>query len=324
MKQGQAMRRGLSSRRELLKGAIGFPILAIVPEINTSIVPGARLPIEQTDTPRIQRAIDQADASGGGTVYLPAGRYISGTLRLRSRVTLWLGNGATLVMSGDSTEFLPPEKFAYDTKANFATSNFHVALIVGDGLEHVSIVGDGEIDCGYTRSGGPKPIALRRCSNVLVRDITIRNSPSYNISLLGCEFVTLDNVTIRNGLSDGIDPDCCRHVRISNCFVESYDDAIVLKASGALGERKATEYVTVENCILRTASVYFKCGTESCGDFRHIAISNCVFEGWHGDAAWKPWARLLHGGRRGAFEYRRLQYRNEPRWNAIYGAARQP
>jgi len=198
---------------------------------------------------------------------------------MRSRVTLWLGNGATLVMSKDATEFLPPEKLAYDPKANFATSNFHVALIVGDGLEHVSIAGEGEIDCDYTKSGGPKPIALRRCSNVLVRDITIRNAPSYNISLLGCEFVTIDNVTIRNGLSDGIDPDCCRHVRISNCFVESYDDTIVLKASGALGERRATEYVTVDNCILRTASVYFKCGTESCGDFRNIAISNCTFEG---------------------------------------------
>lgn len=282
LKQGQATGHRLPSRRKFLKGAIGLPVLASVPTAIPSIVPESRRSTEQTDTPRIQRALDQAYQSGGGTVYLPAGRYISGTLQLRSRVTLWLGNGATLVMSKDSKEFLPPEKLAYDPKANFATSNFHVALIVGDGLEHVSIVGDGEIDCEYTKSGGPKPIALRRCSNVIVRDITIRNAPSYNISLLGCEFVTIDNITIRNGLSDGIDPDCCLHVRISNCFVESYDDAIVLKASGALGERKATEYVTVDNCILRTASVYFKCGTESCGDFRHIAISNCVFEGGMG------------------------------------------
>lgn len=282
LKQGQATGCCLPSRREFLKGAIGLPILATVPGINPGIVPAARRGAERTDTPRIQRAIDQVHASGGGTVYLPAGRYISGTLQLRSRVTLWLGNGATLVMSKDSTEFLSPEKLAYDPKANFATSNFRVALIVGDGLEHISIVGDGEIDCEYTKSGGPKPIALRRCSNVLVRDITIRNAPSYNISLLGCEFVTLDNVTIRNGLSDGIDPDCCRHVRISNCFVESYDDTIVLKASGALGERRATEYITVDNCILQTASCYFKCGTESCGDFRHIAISNCIFEGGMG------------------------------------------
>ncbi|QNI37467.1 glycoside hydrolase family 28 protein [Edaphobacter albus] len=279
LKQGQSTGHSQPSRRQFLKAAVGLPVAMAAPAGIASITPGSSRPTEQTDTPRIQRAIDQISKSGGGTVYLPAGRYISGTLQLRSRVTLWLGNGATLVMSKNSAEFLPPERLAYDPKANFATSNFRVALIVGDGLEHVSIIGDGEIDCEYTKSGGPKPIALRRCSNVLVRDITIRNAPSYNISLLGCDFVTIDNVTIRNGLSDGIDPDCCRHVRISNCFVESYDDTIVLKASGALGERRATEYVTVDNCILRTASCYFKCGTESCGNFRQIAISNCVFEG---------------------------------------------
>jgi polygalacturonase len=68
-------------------------------------------------------------------------------------------------------------------------------------------------------------------------------------------------------------------MRISNCFIESVDDSLCLKASSALGERGATEYVTVTNCVLRTASIHFKCGTEICGDFRNIAISNCVFEG---------------------------------------------
>lgn len=262
----------LPSRRQFLKRTIGLPVLATIPTGISNITPEPRRSTEQTNTPRIQKAIDQVAQSGGGIVYLPVGRYISGTLQLRSRVTLWLGNGATLVMSKDPTEFLSPEKLAYDPKANFATSTFHVALIVGHGLEHVSIIGDGEIDCESTKSGGPKPIALRRCSNVLVRDITIRNAAGYNISLLGCEFVTLDNLTIRNGLSDGIDPDCCRHVRISNCFVESYGDAIVLKTSGALGEHRATEYVTVDNCILRTASVYFKCGTESQRRCNYIAL----------------------------------------------------
>jgi hypothetical protein len=99
---------------------------------------------------------------------------------------------------------------------------------------------------------------------------------------LGCEFVTIDGVTIQNGFSDGIDPDCSRYVRISNCFVESVDDAIVLKSSGALGERSTTEYVTIDNCVLRTASIHFKCGTESCGDFRNIVVSNCVFQGGMG------------------------------------------
>jgi len=283
---------GSTSRRRFLAGAAAtVSLLAcnalsqapIYGSIVGSVVrPEPRRPGELSDTGRLQRAIDQVRGQGGGTVAVPAGRYVSGTLRLHSHVSLWLDSGATLVMSKDPKEFLPIEKLNYDPKANLATSNFQVALIVGDGVENISIAGGGTIDCDRTKSGGPKPIALRRCSQVILRDITIRNAPSYNISLLGCEFVTLDNVTIRNGLSDGIDPDCSRYVRISNCFVESVDDAIVLKSSGALGERRSTEFITVDNCILRTASIHFKCGTESCGDFRNIVVSNCIFQGGMG------------------------------------------
>ncbi len=276
------------TRRNFIFGGISFatlfsPVMWSQQKAKgNEVLPGLRRKGEFSDTARLQRAIDEAHRRGGGTVYIPAGRYVSGSLCLRSHVTIWLGDGTKLVMSKEPREFLSPEKLDYDPKANFATSNFHVALLVGDGVENISVAGPGEIDCEYTKGGGPKPIALRRCRNVTIRDLTIRNSPSYNVSLLGCEFVTIDNITIRNGLSDGIDPDCCRYVRISNCFIESYDDAIVLKSSDALGELKSTEFVTIENCILRTASIYFKCGTESCGDFQDITISNCAFEGGMG------------------------------------------
>lgn len=243
---------------------------------------GARAAGETNDTKALQRAIDAAHEHGGGTVHIPPGRYVTGSLVLRSNVSLWLDNGATLVMSSDPKDFLAPETLNYDPKADRATANFQMALLTGDSVENVTLYGEGVIDCDRTKGGGPKPIALRRCSHVNIRGITIRNAPSYNISLLGCDFVTIDGVTIQNGFSDGIDPDSSRYVRISNCFVESVDDAICLKASGALGERRATENVTIDNCVLRTASIHFKCGTESCGDFRNIAVSNCVFQGGMG------------------------------------------
>lgn len=242
----------------------------------------ARASGETNDTKRLQRAIDEAGERGGGTVHIPPGRYFSGSLRLLSDVSLWLDSGATIAMSQDDTDFFPAEQLSYDPKADRSTSDFHHALLIGDSIENVSIFGGGVINSNRTKGGGPKTIALRRCGHVSIRGITIRNSPSYNISMLGCEFVTVDGVTIQNGFSDGIDPDCCRYVRITNCFVESVDDAIVLKTSGALGERWSTEYITVDNCILRTASIHFKCGTESCGDFRNIAVSNCVFQGGMG------------------------------------------
>jgi hypothetical protein len=238
---------------------------------------------DKSDTRRIQEAIDATAAKGGGTVRIPAGRYITGSVILRSHVSLWLDNGATIAMSPDDSEFLPAEKLAYDPGANRATSDFHIAMFVGDNAEHLSIYGDGEIECERgKKGGGPKPIALRRCKHVTLSGFSMHNAQNYNISLLGCEFVRIAGLSIHRGRADGIDPDCCRHVVISDCFIESADDSLCLKASGSLGEHAATEFVTVTNCTLRTASIHFKCGTESCGDFRNIALSNCVLEGGAG------------------------------------------
>jgi polygalacturonase len=225
-------------------------------------------------------------------VHVPAGRIVSGTIHLRSHVSLHLDNGATLAMSADPAAFDPPERLPYDPHADRATPLFHNALIAGEGLENVAIFGQGTIDGNRTRGGGPKTIALKRCRNVSIRGISMLNGPSYHISLLGCEHVDIDGVTIRNGYSDGIDPDCCKFVRIANCFVESVDDAICLKASPSLGERVSTEHVTIMNCVLRTASIHVKCGTESYGDFRNIAISNCALVGGMGNRHGDPGVAL--------------------------------
>ena len=105
------------------------------------------------------------------------------------------------------------------------------------------------------------------------------NAPNYSISMLGTDDVLIDGVTILNGFSDGIDPDSCRNVRISNCRIETIDDAIVPKASFSLGERRASENITVTNCILSTVCNGFKLGTESGGGFRRVAVDNCIITG---------------------------------------------
>src|SRR5215831_3312045 len=232
---------------------------------------------EANDTQALQKAIDAASLRGGATVYIPAGRYLCGRLMLKSGVSLWLDNGAVLAMSPDDSHFRPPE----NTESR-ATAGFRTALIHADDAESIAIYGQGTIDCNRPRGGGPKPVSLIRCRRVSLRGFTIRNAPSYNISLLGCDYVDIDGVTIQNGYSDGIDPDSCRFVRIANCFVESVDDAIVLKVTGTLADRLASEHVTVSNCVLRTASIHLKCGTESCGDFRNIVFAGCTLVGGMG------------------------------------------
>jgi len=231
------------------------------------------------DTAAIQKAIDKAAESSGGTVYLAAGTYLCGSLHLKSNVTLFLDSGATIKGSPDKDDYDPYEKLDFKNAADIETTFFHFALIWGEDVERIAIIGQGTIDSNRVKRGGPKTIALKRCRYVEIRDVHLVNAPNYNISMLGSEFVNIDGVTIQRGFADGIDPDSCRNVRISNCHIESRDDAIVPKASFSLGERRACENITVTNCYLATECNAFKLGTESGGDFKRIAVSNCVMSG---------------------------------------------
>jgi hypothetical protein len=258
------------------------------------------------DTLFLQAAIDRASARGGGVVVFPAGRYVSGTLHLRSNVSLRLSEGAVLIASADDADFDPYEapprntisltarswtfanKFRHreilpygslilqKTVDNPDTTYAHYALIVGENVSNVTIEGPGTIDGNRVRRGGPKLIALKNCRHVTIRGLTLRNAPSYNISLIGSEDADLEDLRIINGYADGIDPDNSRFVRIANCYIDTWDDAICAKASLALGLRLATENLVVSNCILRTSNAGFKFGTESEGDLRDVSLSNCV------------------------------------------------
>ncbi len=236
---------------------------------------GARGDGVAKDTQAIQAAIDAAGANGG-TVCLPPGKYLSGTLRLKSHVMLFLDAGATLIASPDKEDFDPYEKLEFKSFSDEETTYFNYALVRARDAEHIGVAGAGTIDGNRPKRHGPKPIAFKNCHHIALRDITLRNAPNYNVSLLGCDFVNIEGITILNGYADGIDPDCCRHVRIANCYIEAWDDAIVPKASYALGYRRATEHLTVTNCVLTTACNCFKLGTESSGDFKNITVSNCA------------------------------------------------
>lgn len=231
------------------------------------------------DTAAVQSAID-ACAVTGGTVVFPPGAYRCGTLHLRSRVHLYLDHGATLLGSDNPEDYAPFEKIDFRNDADAETSFFQRSLLFGENIERVAITGSGTIDANHTKRGGPKAIALKRCVFVDIHGIRILNAPNYAISLLGTDNVNIDGVTILNAFADGIDPDSCRNVRISNCHIESVDDAIVPKASFSLGERRACENIVVTNCVLSTVCNGFKLGTESGGGFKRIALSNCVITGF--------------------------------------------
>ena len=235
------------------------------------------------DAPAVQKTIDACAAGGGGTVQFGPGTYLCGSLHLKTGVHLYVGAGAVLKGSTNKADFDPPEKLGFKNDADDETSFFHYALIWGEDVERIGISGEGTIDSNYIRRHGPKAIALKRCKYVDIKGVRVLNCPNYNISLLGTDYVNIDGVTILNGFADGIDPDACHNVRISNCHIESRDDAIVLKTSFSLGERRSCENVTVINCFLASRANCFAFGTESGGDFKQIALSNCVMENFAND-----------------------------------------
>jgi polygalacturonase len=151
-----------------------------------------------------------------------------------------------------------------------------------------------------------KAIALKNCRNVILRDFSILHGGHFGILATGVDNLTIDNLKIDTN-RDGMDVDCCRNVRITNCSVNSpWDDGICLKASYGLGELRACENITISNCFLagnfdegtlldatfrRSAPEHksyrtgrIKLGTESNGDFKNIAIANCVFDDCRGIA----------------------------------------
>ena len=262
------------------------------------------------DSPAINKAIEAAALAGGGTVRLPAGMYLAVSVHLKSNITLFLDQGATLKAASvkDGVQYDAPEPNpAGGAFQDFGHSHWHNSLIWGEGLENVSILGPGRIwgqglvrNEVQTAGSADKSISLKLCRNVILRDFTIQHGGWFGILATGVDNLTVDNLKIDTN-RDGMDIDCCRNVHVSNCSVNSpFDDGICLKSSYGLGFARATEDVTITNCEVSGfvegsfldgtfqrgrpghndsgGTGRIKLGTESNGGFKNIVISNCVFE----------------------------------------------
>ena len=270
---------------------------------------GARGDGQTLDTQAINSAITAASAAGGGTVLLPSGTYLSLSIHLKSNIRLHLDQGAVLLAAPrtDTQGYDAPEDNPSTKFQDFGHSHWHDALIWGEQLENVTIDGPGEIygkglikDESKVAGNGYKSISLKWCRNVKISDLTIRHGGWFCILATGVDNLTIDNLKIDTG-RDGMDIDCCRNVRVSNCSINSPgDDGLCLKSSFGLNEARATENVTITNCLVSgydegtlldgtrrynedRAQRYspmgrIKFGTESNGGFKNITISNCIFD----------------------------------------------
>jgi hypothetical protein len=235
---------------------------------------GARL-----DTPSLQAAIDACGAAGGGTVLVPPGAYLTGTLFLRSRVVLHLTPGAVLRASLDLTHYPPvtPRTRSYTDRYE------NRSLIYGEDLDDIAVTGGGVIDgrgAGFLGGYKERPSGIRivSCRGVTFQGVTLRNSPAWMQHYLACDRLTLRDLTVETRRkiqnNDGVDIDSCQDVVVSGCRINCGDDALCLKST----LHRPCRNVVISDCVVSGVCNGIKFGTESIGGFENIAISNCVVQ----------------------------------------------
>jgi polygalacturonase len=233
------------------------------------------------DTASIQKAIDRAATSGGGTVTLPAGQYLCGTIVLKDNITLHLDEGAELLGTPDLSQYKNLDPFKDGLGAEVGT-----AFVVAVDAKNVTIEGKGTLNGNgkavaaaksFKGEGwGFRPMLLRlvRCENVKLQDVTLRDSASWTTNFFQCKTVTADHVTINSHVAphnDGFDIDSCDTVTITYCDVESGDDAMCLKSTAGAVCRN----ISASDNRLKSNQGAIKLGTESYGGFEHVRISDC-------------------------------------------------
>ena len=255
---------------------------------------GAKGDGQTLDTAAIQKALDECGKAGGGTVKFSPGIYPSQPLSVRTKTTMSLEAGATLLASPTQSDFL---KHGGDWLKAKSGGDF-IPFIGGKDLTDVTFTGKGTIDgsgavwweeaekarrkvSGYTL---PRPnlIVLTRCKNVRLENLTVQNSPKFHFVPTECEGVVISNVTIlapeHAANTDAIDPSSCKNVLITRCRIDVGDDNVAIKAGKKLAEREfACEDITVTDCTFLHGHG-MSIGSETDGGVRNVTVKNCTFE----------------------------------------------
>lgn len=237
------------------------------------------------DTAAIQEAIDRCAVLGGGEVFVPAGKYLTGSLALRSNTLLRLDKDAVIQGSPDFADY-PVTQVRWEGK----WIQGHIALIYAVDADNIGIAGAGRIAGNSALGGRPNPqnplrhpalIEFIRCNNVHLEEFSTSYGHMWSIHPTCCEDVLIRGLTIRStgGNGDGIDVDSCRRVWIDNCDISTGDDCISLKSGrGEEGYtlHRPTEDVRITRCTF--ADSIFACigiGSETSGGIRNVRIEHC-------------------------------------------------
>ncbi|MBI4891862.1 MAG: glycoside hydrolase family 28 protein [Acidobacteria bacterium] len=269
------------------------------------------------DTKAINAAIDASHNAGGGVVYVPPGVYLTGTVIIKSNVTLYLEAGATLLGSRDLADYSPQPGPPLKGDAN----GKH--LVFARDAENIGLCGPGRIDgqgsAFWVPSGRVAPPAadawrdvatydwkpldrpsplleFAYCRNVRLEDVRIENASGWTVRPINCDGVVIKGIRIKNPVigpnTDGLDPTGCQNVFISDCWIDTGDDAICLKSENPYGgDVRVSKNITITNCVLTCCCNGLKFGTATRGGFENVTFTNSVIFNEDVD----PRARVISG-----------------------------
>ncbi len=295
-------------------------------------------------TSAIKKAIDKCSASGGGTVMVPGGIFLTGAIHLKSNINFHVSKEAVVRFLTDPKKYLPvvftrwegvecmnysPFIYAYDQE-NIA--------ITGEGVLHGAGANEnwwswkGKKEAGWT-SGKPNQDAARKqlfemgengvpvsgrvfgngfylrpnffapykCKNILVKDVTFKDSPMWFLNPVLCENISIIGVTIEGSgpNNDGCDPESCTDVLIKNCFFNTGDDCIAIKSGRNSDGRRVNvpcENIVIQDCIMKNGHGGVVIGSEMSGGVRNVYAENCTMDSPNLDRVLRIKTNSIRGG----------------------------
>ncbi|XP_050236953.1 probable polygalacturonase isoform X2 [Mercurialis annua] len=238
---------------------------------------------------------------GGAKLFVPAGRWLTGSFDLISHLTLWLDKDAVILGSTNSDDWPVVDALPSYGRGRELPGGRHRSLIYGRNLTDVVITGDnGTIDgqgsiwwtwfktetLNYTR---PHLVELMNSSGIVISNLTFINSPFWTIHPVYCSTVVIQNVTIRAPLdspnTDGIDPDSSDDVCIEDCFISTGDDLIAIKSGWdeyGISYGRPCRNITIRRLVGQTrSSAGIAIGSEMSGGVSEVHAENLLFYGSH-------------------------------------------
>ena len=281
------------------------------------------------NTAAIQDAIDACHRAGGGRVLCGPGRFLTGSLKLKSHVELHLMAGCRLIGSTAVDDY---EDFVADGfRAENAPERNTKSLVRAVQAEHIAITGPGEIDgsglafydtenlsgrfFGKPPTPRPRMVMCYECRDVRLEDASFIDSPCWTCWLMKCERVRIRGLRISGDQrminNDGIDLDCCRDVTVSDCIIRTCDDCLVLRAIRRVFEAPVPcENITITNCVLYSWCQGIRVGCPGDGTIRNATFSNLVIHSENHGIAFENPRRYLRGDDPGTADIHDILFSN--------------